>query len=137
MHAPNSMRDSMGRGQLGWVPQHNPYLAIWQPAPVALKQHQQQQQRAGQAAVTVTTASVEVDLSKLANATKVLAVRYGWPFSSDTCCPTDSVQQGLEVCKPASCPILSAGTFLPLNPFFATIGTNGKCHCPSPQSCDM
>jgi hypothetical protein len=29
--------------------------------------------------------------------------------------------QGLEICKPAACPILSASTNLPMNGFFATV----------------
>ena len=69
---------------LGWVPQRNPYEKIWQPAPVAK----------GSAPHTIS-----VDLRGLNGSGTVMAVRYAWPFSGDTCCPGQLVKQGLEICK--------------------------------------
>ncbi len=70
----------------------------------------------------------------------VSAVRYGWPISNgaDTCCPTKRVQQeGLEPCVPGSCPIITANTSLPANPFYAVLdAATGKCSCTPPQVCD-
>ena len=49
----------------------------------------------------------------------------------DTCCPSALVREGLEVCRPAACPILSLmSTNLPMNGFFATIRER-KCECKS------
>ena len=108
--------------QLGWVPSHNPYETIWQPAPV----------KKGTAAH-----SLVVDLSSVNGSAAVFALRYGWPFSGDTCCPSRLVQEGLEICRPASCPVLSASTNLPMNGFFATVdATSKKCKCLAPQVCD-
>jgi hypothetical protein len=66
------------------------------------------------------------------------ALRYGWPLSNegDTCCPLLSVTRGLEVCIPANCPIKTATTFLPGNPFYANLTAAGKCACLEPQRCD-
>ena len=69
---------------LGWVPQRNPFETIWQPAPVAK----------GSA-----PHSISVDLRGLNGSSTVMAVRYAWPFSGDTCCPGQLVKQGLEICK--------------------------------------
>ena len=72
---------------LGWVPQRNPYEMIWQPAPVAK----------GSAPHTIS-----VDLRGLNGSGTVMAVRYAWPFSGDTCCPGQLVKQGLQICKRAA-----------------------------------
>eukprot|EP01047_Picozoa_sp_COSAG01_P028082 COSAG01_NODE_1875_length_8997_cov_11.927624_8_plen_202_part_00 len=106
---------------LGWVPQRNPFLSIWQPAPL----------KAGTAPHTVS-----VDMRALnGTAAGVFAIRYAWPFSGDSCCPSQLVRKGLEICRPAACPILSASTNLPMNGFFARIVGN-KCQCLPPQTCD-
>jgi hypothetical protein len=65
------------------------------------------------------------------------AVRYGWPLSNqgDTCCPLLNVTKGLEVCIPANCPVKTAATFLPGNPFYANLTAAGKCACMRPQEC--
>jgi hypothetical protein len=65
------------------------------------------------------------------------AVRYGWPLSNegDTCCPNRNVTKGWEVCIPANCPIKTAQSLLPGNPFYANV-TGGKCRCLAPQRCD-
>lgn len=84
---------------------------------------------------------LDVDLTPLAGATP-LAIRYAWgnndkPNGGDVLCC-----QGLgDECIPASCPIMSALSSapfggLPANPFLAKITQNGKCVCPSPQTCD-
>jgi len=64
--------------------------------------------------------------------------RYAWPLGDDgdTCCPGADVAQGLTVCKPAACPILSEKSQLPANPFFAVVQPSGKCSCEAPQVCD-
>ena len=69
----------------------------------------------------------------------VLAIRYGWPISQsggDTCCPSRVVSQGTTPCVPGSCPIITANTALPANPFYADITKGGKCKCMAPQQCD-
>ena len=38
--------------------------------------------------------------------------------------------------RPASCPVLSASTNLPMNGFFATVDSQKKCKCLAPQTCD-
>ena len=83
--------------------------------------------------------TVEVDLSALGAATDVHAVRYAWPLAGDgdTCCPGADVSAGLTVCTPANCPLLSAKSQLPANPFFAKITAAGKCACELPQICDQ
>ena len=65
------------------------------------------------------------------------AVRYGWPLSNqgDTCCVNKNVTSGFEVCIPANCPIKTAKTLLPGNPFYANITADGKCVCLRPQVC--
>jgi hypothetical protein len=65
------------------------------------------------------------------------ALRYGWPLSNegDTCCPFLNVTRGLQVCIPGNCPIKTATTFLPGNPFYANITSAGKCACLAPQEC--
>jgi hypothetical protein len=59
----------------------------------------------------------------------VYAIRYAWPFSGDSCCPQATVRQGLEICRPAACPVLSAVTNLPMNGFFATIEVRIELNC--------
>ena len=83
--------------------------------------------------------TVSVDLSQMeaAGFTQLHAVRYAWPLGDDgdTCCPDYAVAQGLEVCVPANCPLLSAKSQLPANPFFSTV-QGDKCKCEAPQVCD-
>ena len=82
--------------------------------------------------------SLLVDVSHLPSGSTILAIRYGWPLSrgADTCCPSKSVLAGLEPCVPASCPILTATSALPANPFYATL-EGGKCRCLAPQVCSQ
>ena len=112
---------------LGWVPQKNPFLAVWAPADVRL----------GAPTAHGPTLEARLALANASASTTVFSVRYGWPFSGDTCCPHTTQSTGLEVCKPAACPVLSADSNLPLNPFFATISQAGKCQCMAPQECNM
>lgn len=80
---------------------------------------------------------IDVDLKGLfSSQQQVLAVRYGWPLSdgADTCCPSKLVRDGLMPCVPGSCPIMSSNSFLPANPFYATL-VAGKCYCLPPQTC--
>lgn len=67
----------------------------------------------------------------------VLAIRYGWPLGrgGDTCCPSQTVEEGTEPCVPGSCPILTTSTSLPANPFYAEIDDSGGCKCIAPQVC--
>ena len=107
----------------------NPYSALWQP--VALRT----------VAGAGTASDVVLDLSAPRFAKRVvLAVRYAWALAdgTDTCCPESSVSPlGLAPCVPASCPLLTAASQLPANPFFATVSaSSGKCACPHPQLCD-
>lgn len=65
------------------------------------------------------------------------ALRYGWPLSDagDTCCPSKNATNGLAACAPGACPIKTASSYLPANPFFANL-TSGSCACLFPQVCD-
>ena len=111
-----------------YLPTPNLFREQWAPAPL---------KRAADAA------SVIVDLSvpRLKGRTP-LAVRYAWPLfdgfhgaTADTCCPTRSLHDGHGPCLPGSCPLYTAESELPANPFFAVVG-GGHCRCKAPQSCD-
>eukprot|EP00756_Hemistasia_phaeocysticola_P043550 Hpha_TRINITY_DN17131_c0_g1::TRINITY_DN17131_c0_g1_i1::g.146738::m.146738/K05970/SIAE; sialate O-acetylesterase len=104
---------------VGRRPSRNPVLNAWVPVPLLEN---------GSADTLIA------DLSGVANNT-VLAVRYGWGFWTDSCCPYNSVYSGLQPCQPAACPIFSSDSWLPANPFFASIAADGTCECPSPQAC--
>ena len=113
--------------RVGWVPEANPFQHQWQPTPLILGGDQ---------------SKVTVDLSPL-NKQKPLAVRLAWVLfdapdqSADTCCPSADSRQGRKVCLPGNCPLYSAVSELPANPFFATIdAVRGRCVCPAPQVCD-
>ena len=117
---------------LGWVPQPNQFLGLWEPATVA----------AGSSAT-----SVAVDVAPFHAAGRdVLAVRYGWPITDGTgsCCPGGKVHDGLAACIPGSCPLFAKDSGFPANPFFAAIVDGGddggaasaKCQCRAPQVCD-
>jgi hypothetical protein len=87
--------------------------------------------------------AVAVDLSGPRLAGKEpLAVRLAWPLAggtrgevSDTCCPTRVIQYGHGICLPGNCPLYTASSNLPANPFFAVI-SGGKCRCAPPQVCN-
>lgn len=106
----------------------NPYQSQWKPAALV----------AGS-----SPSSVIVDLSSAALRGKApLAVRLAWPLAggvrgvdADTCCPTRAIQDGHGICMPGGCPLYSAISELPANPFFAAI-VGGKCQCEAPQVCD-
>ena len=108
------------------MPSSNPFQDQWSPTPVA---H-----------VPGKPGSIAADLTQL-NGT-VHAVRLAWvlfdaPYQvGDTCCPSSAVQSGRGACIPGSCPLYTAESELPANPFFATITPAGKCACPAPQTCD-
>ena len=113
--------------RVGRVPEANPFQHQWQPTPLILGGDQ---------------SKVTIDLSPL-NKQKPLAVRLAWVLfdapdqSADTCCPSADSQQGRKVCLPGNCPLYSAVSELPANPFFATIdAVRGRCVCPAPQVCD-
>ena len=110
-----------------YMPTPNLFHEQWAPAP--LKR-------------STDVASVIVDLSvaRLKGKTP-LAVRYAWPLfggfrgaTTDTCCPTRSLQDGHGPCLPGSCPLYTADSELPANPFFATV-SGGRCKCKEPQAC--
>ena len=78
-----------------------------------------------------------VDLSPLGG-TPVVAVRYAWGNTHDSCCDDgrNRATSGITVpCAPAACPILAAKSSLPANPFVAMV-QGGKCKCIAPQVCD-
>jgi len=115
-----------GPDRLGWVPNANPYVNAWVPGVL----------KPGLTVVAAEEPALAVEVELVGFNGTVLAMRYGWPLSTDTCCPFESVRNGLEVCRPASCPVMSAQTNLPLNPFFATM-SGGRCKCTRPQQCDL
>ena len=82
-------------------------------------------------------ASISVDTSGLnMTAGGVHAIKFGWSFSAGSCC-VDLASQQSGLCIPGSCGVMTKGSLLPLNPFFATIdAATGKCRCPAPQQCD-
>jgi hypothetical protein len=82
-------------------------------------------------------ASIAVDTSGINVTTGgVHAIKFGWSESDGTCCIGLSANTYLSPCIPGSCGLMTAGSLLPANPYFATIGTDGKCKCPEPQTCD-
>ena len=88
------------------------------------------------------SSTVTVDLSQgTLKGRTPLAIRLAWPLGmghikSDTCNPTSLVQAGFGgAAIPGSCPLYSATSNLPANPFFAAITSDGKCQCPKPQTC--
>jgi len=140
-----ALRDGSG-GEvppLGWAPQPNPFLGLWEPAKVS---------------ASTSAATVTVNVAPFAAAERdVLAVRYGWPITDGTgsCCSVTDVMDGLAVCIPGSCPLFAKDSGFPANPFFAAIvdGAEGeeagmwevdghsgaakkKCRCRAPQVCD-
>ena len=95
-----------------------PALAIKEPPPVK----GEPTARAAGTPAAAPTLVVDVSALKL-GPSGPLAVRYGWPLSrgADTCCPSKAVRSGLQPCVPGSCPILTADSSLPANPFYATL----------------
>jgi len=79
---------------------------------------------------------VVVDLGPIDLIKNIMAIRYAW---EGTCCWSKYEDRTLEMlsrkCPPKSCPIYSASSELPANPFLAEI-VDGKCKCLSPQVCD-
>lgn len=90
--------------------------------------------------------SVTVDLTSISAETPPTGVRYAWggvtgdnavPNGADvTCCEGDGVN---DPCLPTQCPFLASEPnapfgYLPVDPFIAQI-VDGKCVCPSPQTC--
>ena len=71
------------------------------------------------------------------------AVRLAWPLGGttvgkddDMCCVGQLSGDGKAPCVPGNCPLYSATSELPANPFFARIESTGKCACMAPQACD-
>lgn len=79
-----------------------------------------------------------VELTLPIPASTAAAVRYGWPLTDegDTCCPFKTSTSGLAVCVPGACPVKTGTSWLPGNPFYANITSNGVCACLLPQVCD-
>jgi hypothetical protein len=122
--------DSLRPNQRGATVASNPFTSQWKPAPLQ----------------GYLESSVLVDLSGPAlNGKTPLAVRLAWPLfgdlskgvggKADSCCPTRSILDGHGVCLPGNCPLYTAQSELPANPFFAVV-QGGTCHCTAPQSCD-
>tara|TARA_B110000208_G_scaffold189168_1_gene250174 strand:+ start:1110 stop:1523 length:414 start_codon:yes stop_codon:yes gene_type:complete len=105
----------------------NPYASLWTSVPL-------------KAALSGSDVQLDLSSSPALKDRAVLAIRYGWALADggDTCCPQENVNAlGLAACIPASCPLLSAKSQLPPNPFFATVDEgSGKCRCAAPQVCD-
>ena len=86
---------------------------------------------------TLTAAGdIVLDLSPL-NGSAPVAVRYAWETN---CCTTgdpafDALEGIARPCPPGSCPVFTAATQLPGNPWVAKV-VGGKCHCINPQTCD-
>ena len=82
-------------------------------------------------------ASIAVDTRGLNVSTGgVHAIKFGWSESDGTCCIDVLESTHLAPCIPGSCGLMTGGSLLPANPYFATIGAEGKCRCPEPQTCD-
>ena len=94
---------------------------IWAEAPIRLLP--------GGQAIVATTSHLNISTGG------IRAVKFGWSTGKGTCCvDLASVTTGL--CIPGSCGVMTKDSLLPLNPFFAMIGsTSGKCECPAPQVC--
>ena len=79
---------------------------------------------------------VVVRLGSIEVTENIMAIRYAW---EGTCCWSEHEERTLETlsrkCPPKACPIYSASSELPANPFLAEI-INGTCKCLSPQVCD-
>lgn len=110
-----------------YLPTPNPYHKQWAPAPL--------KRSSFPAAITV-----DLSVPRLKGKTP-LAVRYAWPLfdgfhgaTADTCCPTRAIQDGHGPCLPGSCPLYSAKSELPANPFFAVVDGE-RCRCKEPQVC--
>ena len=121
---------------LGFVPPSAPCVDQWKPAPL-----KPMVDASGSA--STTTAVVDFSRTEMVGRTP-LAIRLGWPLGigshgspSDTCCPTAALhaRPGNGACLPGNCPLYSGASELPANPFFAVV-LDGKCRCPSPQTCD-
>ena len=114
-------------GKTGGKDPSNPFAVQWTAVPLV--------QGAG--------ATVTADLRKL-NGQTPLAVRIGWPLFSqavskakadDGCCTSQEYLDGKEPCIPGNCPLYTSESELVVNPFFATIGLDGRCRCRAPQVC--
>ena len=101
-------------------------LALWSPVPAI----------PGTEGGAVTLSLTPAQISAAASGSLV-AVRYAWPLGDrgDTCCPSSNVTNGLQVCAPGSCPIKTATSLLPGNPFYAML-VSRRCACNAPQLCD-
>ena len=85
----------------------------------------------------VKPGTVHVDLQKLNGSTPV-AIRYAWSNNQPSCC-LHSADGGLfrdYPCPGGSCPLKTAHSSLPANPFMAKLTKTGKCRCIAPQQCD-
>ena len=94
----------------------NPYETAWKNIPVDMG---------------ADKASVEVDLAGVDGT--VAGIRYAWGTGGQ-CCMGDA--NGITIpCPIETCPIMSAPSNLPANPFMAKV-VGGKCKCIPPQKCD-
>jgi hypothetical protein len=79
---------------------------------------------------------IVVDLDSIGSIENIMAIRYAW---EGDCCWSEHEERTLETlsrkCLPKSCPIYSAVSELPANPFIAEI-IDGKCNCLPPQVCN-
>jgi hypothetical protein len=147
-------QDYHTRGQL-WAngklrgrsePEANPFSAQWAPAALlpASPRSFASRRYGVETPLGGAAPNLAVDLSGPRFVGKeVRAVRLAWPLSggyrgaiADTCCPTRTIQDGHGICLPGSCPLYAAISQLPANPFFAQLGSDGRCHCTAPQQCN-
>ena len=78
--------------------------------------------------------TITVDLAKAGG--KAFAIRYAWQVGGPRggyCCTERP--PSADPCPVGSCPLMSAPSRLPANPFIAKI-VDGKCECLAPQVCD-
>jgi hypothetical protein len=149
-HSRNRERDEP---MLGWVPPVAPCINQWKPAPLkplavtdtlmAGSTDARSSASSDGSTRVVSSMMLAVDLTHTEMKGRTpLAIRLGWPLGmhhglSYTCCPTAALHArvGNGACLPGNCPLYSSESELPANPFFAVV-VDGKCRCPSPQTCD-
>ena len=130
---------------LSWIQHPHPQPGTWtceMPAANAGQPRPMQATRGdvwAEVAITVLPdgASIAVDTRGLNVTTGgVHAIKFGWSEKDGTCCIDLLENTFLAPCIPGSCGLMTGGSLLPANPYFATIGADGKCTCPEPQTCD-
>jgi len=109
----------------------NPYASQWIAVPLTV---------GGDSPAGTVSATADLALLK---GRYPHAIRLAWPLGGttvghddDMCCVSQAAGDGKAVCVPGNCPLYSATSELPANPFFASIASTGKCACLAPQACN-